>query len=222
MADEATTENEPTGAEGEENAGAEGEEGSAGSADKTFTQAELDKIVQDRLARERKKTADYGDLKKKAEAFDASEAEKLSELEKANAKLAELETRAREAEDRARTTSVRADVLAAAAGKSVDPEAVFEFLRGRDAELLELDDDGNPTNTADAVEKLLEKRPYLAEAGTDEDGKPTPGRVAQGARKKSSSNASQLTEADLVGMSSAEINKARHEGRLDTLLGVAK
>jgi hypothetical protein len=51
---------------------------------KTFTQAELDKIVADRIARERKKTekfADYDELKTKASEYEkALEAKRLDEL----------------------------------------------------------------------------------------------------------------------------------------------
>jgi len=64
--------------------------GSSGSA-KTFTQAELDAVVRDRLARERAKYADYDDLKAKAAEADKSKtqidkmAEQLESLTKENA-----------------------------------------------------------------------------------------------------------------------------------------
>ena len=47
--------------------------------EKTFTQAELDKIVSERLTRDRAKYADYEELKVKAEKFD-----KMDEANKAN------------------------------------------------------------------------------------------------------------------------------------------
>ena len=49
--------------------------------DKTFTQAEMDSIIEGRLARERQKYADYDDLKEKAGKSDALQA-KLDKLEK--------------------------------------------------------------------------------------------------------------------------------------------
>lgn len=58
---------------------------------KTFTQAELDAIVQDRLDREKKKYADYKDLKAASEKLKAFEAEKLTDQEKAKQKLVDLE-----------------------------------------------------------------------------------------------------------------------------------
>lgn len=50
---------------------------------KTLTQAEVDKIVADRVARERKKFADYDDLKKKSAELDKIRDSQKSELEKA-------------------------------------------------------------------------------------------------------------------------------------------
>lgn len=56
---------------------------------KTLTQPEIDSIVEERLARERKKYADYGDLKKAAEELAELKKSQLSELDKLRADLAE-------------------------------------------------------------------------------------------------------------------------------------
>lgn len=53
------------------------------NTEKTFTQAELDAIVGDRLKRDRAKFADYDALKEKAEKYDALEEASKSELQKA-------------------------------------------------------------------------------------------------------------------------------------------
>ena len=50
---------------------------------KTFTQEELNKVVQERLKREREKYADYESLKEKASKFDEAEEAGKSELQKA-------------------------------------------------------------------------------------------------------------------------------------------
>lgn len=52
-------------------------------AEKTFTQAEMDAIISDRLKRERAKYADYSELAKKAKAYDEAEEASKSELQKA-------------------------------------------------------------------------------------------------------------------------------------------
>lgn len=59
----------------------------------TFTQEELDKIVTDRLARERKKYEgiDLEDLKRKASEFDRIEEANKTELEKANERANSLQ-----------------------------------------------------------------------------------------------------------------------------------
>ena len=62
-----------------------------GTEEKTFTQAELDAVVKDRLKREREKYADYDDLKAKATKFDEYEAANKSELEKANERVNALQ-----------------------------------------------------------------------------------------------------------------------------------
>lgn len=58
---------------------------------RTFTQAELDAIVGERLARERAKYADYETMKEKAGKYDAAEEASKSELQKATEKVAALQ-----------------------------------------------------------------------------------------------------------------------------------
>lgn len=58
---------------------------------KTFTQDELNAIVNDRLKREREKYADYAALKTKAEEYDKQEEAAKSELQKATDKAAALQ-----------------------------------------------------------------------------------------------------------------------------------
>lgn len=55
--------------------------------DRTFTQADLDRLVADRVARERRKYVDYDDLKRKATELDKRTAAEKTELEKLNDQL---------------------------------------------------------------------------------------------------------------------------------------
>lgn len=64
---------------------------------KTLTQADIDKIVQERVARERAKYADYDDLKAKAEKLAEFEEAQKSEADKLKDRIAELEPTAKEA-----------------------------------------------------------------------------------------------------------------------------
>ena len=86
--------------------------------EKTFTQAELDKIVQDRLARDRKDRADYDELKKKAEAYDAAVEAAKTDLEKATEKAASLQAKV-DAYEKAETLRVMREKVAAEKGVPV-------------------------------------------------------------------------------------------------------
>ena len=63
----------------------------AGEETKTFTQADVDKIVGDRLQRERSKYSDYEALKEKADKYDEVVESEKTELQKAMEKAEALE-----------------------------------------------------------------------------------------------------------------------------------
>lgn len=86
----------------------EGAEAPKGS-EKTFTQADLDRILADRLKRESAKYADYDDLKAKAEKFAELEDKDKSEAAKLADKLTKAESKAAEAEAKALRFEVAAD-----------------------------------------------------------------------------------------------------------------
>ena len=67
---------------------------------KMFSQAELDQIVTDRLARERKKYEGFDELKTKAAKLDEIEAANKTELEKATRRAEEAEQKRLDAETR--------------------------------------------------------------------------------------------------------------------------
>lgn len=71
-----------------------GDDDTGNGGAKTFTQADVDRIVRERIAREREKYADYDDLKAKAAEADKSK----SQLDRIETKLAESEKRAEKAE----------------------------------------------------------------------------------------------------------------------------
>ena len=60
---------------------------------RTFTQEELDRIVGERLQRERAKYADFEALKEKASKFDQIEEQSKSELQKVTERAAALRPR---------------------------------------------------------------------------------------------------------------------------------
>jgi hypothetical protein len=181
--------------------------------DKTFTQAELDRIVQDRVAREQKKFGDYDDLKAKATKLDELEAANASEIEKAIKRAEDAEARAKAASERATESARRAAVVAQATkAGAVDPDAVLALLP---KDSVTVGDDGQVTGVEDAIKALLESKPYLvgstASAGATGS--------ADGGARNAGNGAAQLSRDDLKTMTSAEIVKAKAEGRLAHLLG---
>lgn len=144
----------------------------------TFTQADVDRIVQERLKRAESKYADYADLKAKASKLDEIEAANQSELEKATKKAADAEARLQALEAAARAATVKSAVtLAATKADAVDPDAVLALLP---SDSVTVGDDGQVTGADDAVKALLKEKPYLV-------GKPAPrpGGADGGARSTS-------------------------------------
>lgn len=176
------------------------------------SQAQFDAMIQERIRRERAKYADYSDLKTKAAQLDEIESASKDELTKAQERISALEAEAQSAAQSARESALRSAVISEAAKRDVvDPDAAVALL---DRSSLEFDDDGHPTNVAQAMEQLLETRSYLVKSNGGQRGS-----ADQGARP---SVEEQLGEDALATMSPAEINEARRAGRFDKLGGGTK
>jgi hypothetical protein len=111
---------------------------------KTFSQADLDRIVADRVARERAKYGDYADLKKKAAAAMTEQERAVADAEARGKSAAQAEVGPR---------LVRAEFRSAAAGK-VEKDALDGFLEYADLSKF-VKDDGEPD--AKAVEAVVKK-----------------------------------------------------------------
>lgn len=75
--------------------------------EKTFTQDELNKILGERLDRERAKYADFDELKKKAEQFDEIQEQSKSELQKAQERAQSLQAELDSIKEREAVRTVR-------------------------------------------------------------------------------------------------------------------
>lgn len=113
--------------EGDQSTGHEGQ-----ASVKTFTQEQLDQIVKDRIAREREKFGDYDTLKAAADKLrsiedaNKSEAEKVAQaIRDRDTRLAEMEAKAKDAEEKAtglmRQTKVVTAALSLGAYDASDP-----------------------------------------------------------------------------------------------------
>lgn len=152
---------------------------------KTFTQEELDQIVQDRIARERKKAekfADYDEIKAKLDALEAEKEERkkaeMTETERLKAEKEEAERLAAEAKaerDKALTAAnqrlIKAEFRALAREMNVRADAVDDAYLLADVSGVTVDDGGNVIGLADAVKALVEAKPYLVEKAA---GQPKP------------------------------------------------
>lgn len=155
------------------NEGGGGDGGNAGGNEPTFTppkdQAEFDRMVSDRLRRERSKFSDYDELKAKAAKFDEAENASKSEIEKATSKASQAEQRAAAAE----TTSLKLEVALDKAPEGMSPAQIRKLakrLSGSSREELE----------ADADELFGDFAPSGDEGGQDEGGESKGGDDGQG------------------------------------------
>lgn len=134
----------------------EGEGASASETETEFkaisSQEELDRIVGQRLARERSKFADYDDLKAKAAKFDEVDSASKTELQKLQDGIAERDAKIAGLPKEIRQQAIRFASAATRAG----------FLDPEDA-LLNLSDVDLSDNDAvkAALEDLKERKPHL-------------------------------------------------------------
>lgn len=174
-----------------------------------------------------------GDPGKKA--LDAMKAERNASRQKARELEAELTKLRLTAEDKDKTPDqaaidaarrealaeantaankriLRSEIKAAAAGKLNDPADALTLL---DLDQFEVSESGDvdADEIAEAISELVTRKPYLAAQG---------GAPKFDSGRGKTKTASQLTQADLRGMTSDQINAARKAGRLDSLLGKNK
>lgn len=133
----------------------------ANGGGQTYTQDQIDAMIANRLERERKKFADYDELKKAAEKLRELEQAQLSEQERIAAEL-ETEKQARQqaeqiaeqARNEARATLLRAAVLAEAGRQRARvPDDAWRLV---DQSLLTLSEEGTVSGAEQAVKTLIE------------------------------------------------------------------
>lgn len=175
------------------------------------SQEDFDKRIQERLRRQRSQfpsNEELAALREKAKKADEIEQAQMSELERANTRLAELEAQNAAAAVQRQEALLKAAVMGEATRRQLhDPDAALRLL---DHAKVEYDDLGNPTNVADAMDELLKAKPYLAGGGG------TRASADLGARGADPAT-SQLGPDALKTMTPEQIVKARREGRFDAL-----
>jgi hypothetical protein len=201
MADEAKNDEGTETEQGNESTEAE-------ASSKTFTQEDIDRVVKDRLARERGKYADYDELKAKAGKLDEIEAANQSELEKAQQAAEKAKTEGAQAIERANGRLIRAELLSALTAANVSkPEVLLSAI---DKTGLTVNDDGSVSGVDEVVAAFVEANPEFVGKQVRK-----PESADQGAR---GDGPDQITQEQLATMKPEEIAKALQEGRLAHLL----
>ena len=154
---------------------------------KTFTQEELDRIIAERLGREREKTKDYDELKKKADELKKLQDAQLTEqerqkkeLDEATAAKADMEAKLKAKELEAQGILIRAEVRVQAAKLGfANPDDAYALA---DLAAVKVTDAGEVAGVDKALEKLAKDKPYLINKDSGATG--TPRRAAPGGQPK--------------------------------------
>lgn len=138
----------------------------ADSADNTeftaiTTQEQLNKILGDRLARERAKYADYSELQEKAAKFDAAEEAAKTELEKALSRAEKAETLVKEYETRQQVEEWKQQV-------AKETGVPVEALRGSTLEDLQVHGEQLKTMIGTQQQQQASNTVYLPREGEPE------------------------------------------------------
>ena len=125
---------------------------------KTFTQADLDRIVADRIRRERAQFADYGDLKTKAQELDALREASKSEADRLRDRHDKAVRERDEALGRQRETMIRTAIVEEAVRQgAADPHDIAALI-----DRSELNVEGDKVEgVQEAVKALLGRKRYL-------------------------------------------------------------
>jgi hypothetical protein len=139
---------------GTQNAAAGGiQAGTTTDAPKTFTQAELDAVIADRLKREREKYADFETLKKKATDYDKLTEAQKDELTKAQERATKAEAESARVLAQANERIIMASFVAEAAKQGATHPGDAYALADRSA--VTIDANGNVTGVDKAVEAVV-------------------------------------------------------------------
>lgn len=122
--------------------------GATGEHAQSFTQEDLNRILQARIAQERQKFADYDDLKAKVQAAEdaaKTEAQRMAE------RLQSLEAKNQQLAQERREMAVKAAITEAAAAAGLPADAAYRLV---DQSAMTVGDDGTVQN-ADALVKAV-------------------------------------------------------------------
>lgn len=137
---------------------------------KTYTQDEINDIIAKRLERERKKFADYEDVKAKASEYETkleeqrlaelSEKERAEELaKKFETELNELNSQLEAKENAIREQAIKNEFIKVASSANIID--VDDAMKLSDLSAVSIGDDGAVVGVDDVIKTLVENKPYL-------------------------------------------------------------
>jgi predicted methyltransferase MtxX (methanogen marker protein 4) len=121
------------------------------------SQDELDRVISERLKRERAKFADYKDLQSKAIEYDKIVESTRSETEKLSSKAAEAEARAAALAAKVRSKALKAEVVSMSNRLGIIDADVALALLGS----VEFDEDDEPIGIEERLKDLVKSKPFL-------------------------------------------------------------
>lgn len=176
-------------------------------ADRTFTQADVDRIVQERLARDRRDRPSDEEIQAMREAMQRLqeiEDRDKSELQRAQEEAQRLARERDDALTRANRRLIDAAVITEGANlKAVKPEHLPRLI---DTDSVTVSDDGTVTGVQEAVKAFLDANPEYVGSGRPVTGSADQGPIGDGTTP--------ISREALRTMSSDEIAQAEREGRL--------
>jgi hypothetical protein len=189
--------------------------------EKTYTQAEIDEMIQKRLKREKEKQAELDAKLKRLEEFEKaeeerqkaamSEADRLkAEKEEAAKKAEEATEKAKKAQESANQRIMNTEIKSIARSLNAnDPSDVLALL---DKANLEIDEEGNVKGVEEAVRALKEAKPWMFKQafGADASGGSNPA-------KNPSVNELSAKEKELADMKAQAIKNPRLLGKVTKL-----
>lgn len=140
-----------------------------GKQDAPLTQAQIDRIIAARLQQERAKFADYDALKAKVQTFEDAQ---KTEGEKTAERLATLERENQQLATQSKTSTIKAEIVAAASAIGLDGNAAYKL-----ADVGSLADDFS--NVTDIVKAVADSYPGLLRQQTPRTSPVNPARSSQ-------------------------------------------
>jgi len=169
-----------------------------GQVERTFTQEELEKIIADRLERERRKYKDYDELKKIAEEYKQIKEAQMTEQEKLEMRLAELERAVLEKELEAQEATIEKTKMKVAMELGL-PADSLDFISG---------------STEEEIREAATKFKNLIGSNAVKVGQPSaPASAQTGSKIWTRSEIENMTREEMIQYRD-EIQQAMKEGRI--------